>query len=222
MARRAPIDEGLPLDKTRARARVETLRCRGRSGRISRHPAHPFRSAAPARGLPEAGVQPDYDLIVLEGPAFLASTSPSHRRAGRISATPRDVALEILGLSDAISSLWYTRASLRPAQEFNAFDARRREFLSGKRIVRVLLPPLSTASPGPTTDCRRLTRGPRGTKPSLPRRRAPHFVNASDGPEGVSRGAPPHELRRPHPPSAPRDVATSARHTITAAEEYPG
>jgi crotonobetainyl-CoA:carnitine CoA-transferase CaiB-like acyl-CoA transferase len=106
IARRAAIDEQLGA-WTRAReprAVMETLQAAGVPAGIVAHAVHHMSDPQLAhRGYPKVVVQPGYESIVVEGPPFLGSDLPEPivGPAPLLGEHTRDVARELLGLSDA-------------------------------------------------------------------------------------------------------------------------
>jgi len=106
IARRAAIDEGLGAwtRTLEPRAVMETLQAAGVPAGIVAHPGHHMSDPQlQHRGYPKLVVQPDYESLLLEGPAFLGSDLPEPiiAPAPKLGEHTRDVAREVLGLGDA-------------------------------------------------------------------------------------------------------------------------
>jgi crotonobetainyl-CoA:carnitine CoA-transferase CaiB-like acyl-CoA transferase len=105
MARRAAIDEGLTAWTSTREPRevMETLQAAGVPAGIVAHPGHHMSDPQlQHRGYAKLVVQPDYESLLLEGPPFLGSDLPEPivGPAPKLGEHTRDVAREILGLSD--------------------------------------------------------------------------------------------------------------------------
>jgi crotonobetainyl-CoA:carnitine CoA-transferase CaiB-like acyl-CoA transferase len=106
IARRAAIDEGLTAWTSARDPRevMETLQAAGVPAGIVAHPGHHLSDPQLLhRGYPKLVVQPEYESILVEGPPFLGSDLPEPviAPAPKLGEHTRDVAREILGLSDA-------------------------------------------------------------------------------------------------------------------------
>jgi crotonobetainyl-CoA:carnitine CoA-transferase CaiB-like acyl-CoA transferase len=105
MARREAIDERLRAWTSTRESRevMEMLQAVGVPAGIVAHPAHHLSDPQlQHRGYPKLVVQPEYESILVEGPPFLASDLPEPivEPAPRLGEHTREVAREILGLSD--------------------------------------------------------------------------------------------------------------------------
>jgi crotonobetainyl-CoA:carnitine CoA-transferase CaiB-like acyl-CoA transferase len=106
MARREAIDAGLGAwTRTREpRAVMEALQAVGVPAGIVAHPGHQMSDPQLLhRGFLRLVVQPEYESLLLEGPPFLGSDLPEPivGPAPRLGEHTREVAREVLGLSDA-------------------------------------------------------------------------------------------------------------------------
>ena len=124
IARREQIDEQLAVwtRKRGPRTVMETLQAAGVPAGIVAHPGHHLSDPQLLhRGYPKLVVQPDYEALMLEGPAFLGSDLPEvvTEPAPMLGQHTREVARELLGLSDtAIEALIEEGVIEDPPTEF--------------------------------------------------------------------------------------------------------
>jgi len=124
MGARERIDEGL-ADFTREReprAVMETLQAAGVPCGIVAHPGHHMADPQLAhRGYPQLIVQPDYESILVEGPAFQSQARPElvTTPAPLLGEHTREIARNELGLSESeIDALMEEGVIEDPPQEF--------------------------------------------------------------------------------------------------------